>query len=228
MAKQNVSVLKDLSGMSFEEKIKLIKKWQKENLISVETAQDVIEKITTRKHLKERQQKAIKEAEKDTHAFDALWRKSSTEEIQIALENLQATLRMKRKAYLTDRHFNPELSPNEKKALSVALQEITYRYFTYQVEDILIEVVKYPIKSIKHEGNAFLNGLIRQDRVSILFWLKLLSRQYVAKYQWEQIMRQASMFASYANLFLPRIEEWAKKGDNGAQCALILIQKHLK
>ncbi len=224
MFRETVTVLKDLAGKSFEEKIQLLKQWQQEGLISAATAQEIKEKLTARKNLKARQLKAIKEAEKDTHAFDALWRQSSGKEIQIALENLQATLRMKRKAYLTDRYFNPELSANEKKALDTALKEITYRYFNYQIEDILIEVLKYPIKSIKMQGNEFLETLITQDRVSILFWLKLLSRQYVAKRQWRQITRQAATFVPFANLFLPPIEEWVQRGDLGAKDAEAAIK----
>ena len=224
MSRETITVLKDLAGKSFEEKTQLLKQWQQEGLICAATAQEIKEKLTARKNLKARQLKAIKEAEKDTHAFDALWRQSSSKEIQIALENLQAALRMKRKAYLTDRYFNPELSANEKKALDIALKEITYRYFNYQIEDILIEVLKYPIKSIKMQGNEFLEKLIAQDRVSILFWLKLLSRQYVAKRQWRQITRQATAFVSFANLFLPPIGEWVQKGDPGAKEAEAAIK----
>ncbi len=224
MSRETVAVLQELAGKSFEEKISLLDQWQQTGLLSSETAQEIKEKLTTRKNLKARQLKAIKEAEKDTHAFDALWNISSGKEIQIALENLQATLRMKRKAYLTDRYFNPELSANEKKALNIALKEITYRYFNYQIEDILIEVLKYPIKSIKMQGNEFLEKLIAQERISILFWLKLLSRQYVAKRQWQQIVQQAELFASFANLFLPPIEEWAKKGDPKAKEAEAAIK----
>jgi len=216
MDQETVMLLKELAGKSFEEKTELLKQWQNDSLISAETAQEILKKLTARKNLKARQLKAIKEAEKDTHAFDALWRKSSTEEIKIALENLQATLRMKRKAYLTDRYFNPELSANEKKALDAALKDIAYQYFSYQVEDILIEVLKYPIKSIKMKGNEFLESLLAQERVSILFWIKLLNRQYVAKRQWRQIVLLADQFVPCGNIILSLLAEWERKGEPGA------------
>ena len=218
-------MLKNLAGKTPDEKILLLTAWAESGLIDADMAGEMTSKIEQRQNQKQRQLKQIKEFEKDVHAFDALFKSSTAGAKEMALEKLQQVLRLKRKAYLTDRYFNAELSPTERCALTAALS-IPPTAFQIQVGDILIEVLKYPIKKIKMRGNEYLNQILGKGIIDISFWVRLLNRKYVAKRQWQQLIEYAPLFKGYAGVavIVPYINEWAKKGDPGAIEALKAYQ----
>lgn len=225
MEQEKISVLKDLSGKTSEEKLQLVNQWKEEGLISQKFADELTKKVTIRKAAKEKHLAAIKEAQKDNHAFDALFKiNSSREQKKEALQKLQSVLRMKRKAYLTDRYFNAALSNSERKALACTFL-LDYKYYPIQIGDILIEILKYPIKEIKMDGNAYLEKQLSEGYFDIPMWVKMLNRQYVAKRQWQQMDKYMAKFMEFSNgdVILPHVQyQWEERNDRGA--LLILFQ----
>ncbi len=211
------NLLKNLAGKTADEKILLLTAWAESGLIDADMAGEMTAKIEQRQNQKQRQLQQIKEFEKDVHAFDALFKTSTSVAKEMALEKLQQILRLKRKAYLTDRYFNAELSPAERKALNLTLL-VPPELYPIQIGDILIEVLKYPVKPVKMQGNAYLDKLLEEGVIDISFWIRLLNRKYVAKRQWQQLIKYADRFKIYAGgaIITPYIKEWAERGDPGA------------
>ncbi len=219
---KNPPVLKDLAGKTADEKVELVKQWLQKGLIAPELAENITSKIKKRSAFKQSQRRAIIEAERNSHAFDALWNESTVWEIKQALGRLRDVLRMKRKAYLIDRYFNPELTTSERKALTAALKDITYKYFSYELGGILIEVLKYPVKAVKMEGNAFMEHLLqsKEYQFDFLLWARILGRLYVAKRQWQQMITYKEHFIPFIEIYKPSIKVFADKGDQGAIAVL--------
>ncbi len=214
---KKLSALKGLADKTYEEKVEYLNASVKQGLLSSDDAAKLLEKISSRKKLKENQLKAIKSAEKENLTTERSTGTTAREEVRMTLENLRNRLRLKRKAYLTDRYFNPELSPVEKRALTFALTATTYDQFSYAVGGVLVEVLKYPIKEVKMQGNKFMEFLLNCRDFDFLLWGRILGKKYVAKRQWQQMINYSSLFEPYLMVYSSAIKTFMKNGDKGAE-----------
>ncbi len=145
------------------------------------------------------------------------------------LELKARALREKRKAYLENRDLKKaELSQEEIKELIATFER--YNTFEFQIQSILIEMLKYPIPELSTAAEKFINENINSSLSSMSLWLNMFQRLFLPNNALRLLIKHAGILKENGgSIVFPReIQKHKKLEEERLKAAEALADPDLK